>query len=83
MHLCNQNVLKYKSDQILNTMHTSMFMFPQAAVKAVVASSRLGSAGSHGNPDSNKTDCSPSSVKEKTADDQPDTEQPQTQNEVS
>lgn len=64
-------------------MHTSMFMFPQAAVKAVVASSRLGSAGSHGNPDGNKTDCSPSSVKEKTAEDQPDTEQPQIHNEVS
>ncbi|KAK2911501.1 calcium calmodulin-dependent kinase type IV [Labeo rohita] len=55
----------------------------KAAVKAVVASSRLGSAGSHGNPDSNKTDSSPSSIKEKTAEDQPDTEQPQIQNEGS
>jgi len=62
-------------------MHTSMF--PQAAVKAVVASSRLGSAGSHGNPDGNKTNSSPSSVKEKTAEDQPDTEQPQIQNQDS
>uniref|UniRef100_A0A673L116 Calcium/calmodulin-dependent protein kinase type IV-like n=1 Tax=Sinocyclocheilus rhinocerous TaxID=307959 RepID=A0A673L116_9TELE len=43
-----------------------------AAVKAVVASSRLGSAGNHGNPDSNKTDSSPSSIKEKTAEDQPE-----------
>ncbi len=64
-------------------MHTPVFMFPQAAVKAVVASTRLGSAGSHGNPDSNKTDSSPSSIKEKTAEVQPDTEQPQIQNEGS
>ncbi|XP_016345985.1 calcium/calmodulin-dependent protein kinase type IV-like [Sinocyclocheilus anshuiensis] len=55
----------------------------KAAVKAVVASTRLGSAGSHGNPDGNKTDSSPSSIKEKTAEDQPDTEQPQIQNEGS
>ncbi|XP_016148013.1 calcium/calmodulin-dependent protein kinase type IV-like [Sinocyclocheilus grahami] len=55
----------------------------KAAVKAVVASTRLGSAGSHGNPDGNKPDSSPSSIKEKTAEDQPDTEQPQIQNEGS
>lgn len=61
----------------------SMLLVTQAAVKAVVASSRLGSAGSHGNTESNKTDCSHSSIKQKTAEDQPDTEQLQIQNEGS
>lgn len=61
---------------------TCMFLVTQAAVKAVVASSRLGSAGSHGNTDSTKTDCC-NSVKQKTEEDQLDTEQPQIQNEGS
>uniref|UniRef100_A0AAR2LT93 Protein kinase domain-containing protein n=1 Tax=Pygocentrus nattereri TaxID=42514 RepID=A0AAR2LT93_PYGNA len=36
----------------------------KAAVKAVVASSRLGSAGGHGNTDGNKTNCNHSSMQQ-------------------
>ncbi|TRY54322.1 hypothetical protein DNTS_021299 [Danionella cerebrum] len=49
----------------------------KAAVKAVVASSRLGSAGNHGNPDSHKTD----TVEEnKNTVEQPDNEEPLREN---
>uniref|UniRef100_A0A672KXG8 Calcium/calmodulin-dependent protein kinase type IV n=1 Tax=Sinocyclocheilus grahami TaxID=75366 RepID=A0A672KXG8_SINGR len=58
--------------KIHNFVKIDEFQKGGAAVKAVVASTRLGSAGSHGNPDGNKPDSSPSSIKEKTAEDQPD-----------
>ncbi|KAL6463670.1 hypothetical protein MHYP_G00280610 [Metynnis hypsauchen] len=53
----------------------------KAAVKAVVASSRLGSAGGHGNTDGNKTNCNHSSVQQGGGDEQPEKEPPELHNE--
>ncbi|KAG9353654.1 hypothetical protein JZ751_011776 [Albula glossodonta] len=55
----------------------------KAAVKAVVASTRLGSAGSHGSSDSSKNSCSHSPIQEGAPEGRPQDDQPQTQKENS